>query len=187
MIDAPDPAQTSPEDELSPTLREAVDQIRRAPLPAGVCERLLKAAIDWERPGATGYGKLHTCKERAMNGTRQSSSFNWRSVVAAAVLMAAFLIWAIWRFPQMPEDDPGGPIIANPIAAWVQTGEVRRENLEDGTVVLARGGAKFIADGPRHMRLEKGEIYLIVAKADRPFVVETGDGKLTAKGTRFYV
>src|SRR5262249_21718556 len=61
------------------------------------------------------------------------------------------------------------------------------KKLDDGTIVVARAGANFTAPRPRELSLEKGEIYLIVAKSDQPFVVITPHGEAKATGTRFYV
>ena len=64
---------------------------------------------------------------------------------------------------------------------------LKRTELFDGTIVIARAGAEFTVEKRRELRLEKGELYLIVAKSDTPFIVRTNDGEVHATGTRFSV
>ena len=73
------------------------------------------------------------------------------------------------------------------VAQDVDTEKLRRTELSDGTIVIARPGAKFSVEKSRELRLDKGELYLIVAKSETPFVVKTNDGEVHATGTRFSV
>ena len=100
----------------------------------------------------------------------------------------------------LPESD-AGPLADEGLAdrdARIATQEVdaekqvdsetlNRTELSDGTIVIARPGTKFTVEEPRHLQLEKGELYLIVAKSATPFVVKTNDGEVHATGTRFSV
>ena len=54
-------------------------------------------------------------------------------------------------------------------------------------MVIAKVGTQYSVEQQRRLRLEQGELYLIVAKSETPFVVETADGKVRATGTRFAV
>ncbi len=93
---------------------------------------------------------------------------------AAAVLLVA--VWLV--FPASDSD----------LTPWkVTQGAAVRQQLADGTIVYVKGAAKYAQTGPRHIRLDSGQILLFVAKASRPFVVETPHGRAEAKGTKFTV
>ncbi|MBM4033878.1 MAG: hypothetical protein FJ291_19165 [Planctomycetes bacterium] len=66
-------------------------------------------------------------------------------------------------------------------------GEAMIKALPDGSVLIVRRGARFAEEGQRRLRLDSGELYLIVAKAPTPFVVATPQGRAEAMGTRFAV
>ena len=66
-------------------------------------------------------------------------------------------------------------------------GGADRTVLSDGTIVIAKAGTQYSVKQERRLRLEQGELYLIVAKSKTPFVVETADGEVRATGTRFLV
>lgn len=71
---------------------------------------------------------------------------------------------------------------------WVTVREnAQTFKLEDGTTLIGHRGAKFITRKKREVTLEKGDIYLIVAKSKTPFFVNTDDGEIKATGTRFAV
>ena len=59
--------------------------------------------------------------------------------------------------------------------------------LVDGTRVIAKPGARWTETGPRSIQLDTGDLYLIVAKTNAPFVVTTPQGRVEAHGTRFAV
>ena len=94
---------------------------------------------------------------------------------AAAVLILA--TWFVFQQPSEPE-----------LVEWkVTQGRARRDRLADGTMIYVKGPAKYAVTGPRHIRLDSGQILLFVAKASQPFVVETPHGRAEAKGTKFTV
>ena len=72
-------------------------------------------------------------------------------------------------------------------ASLVTSSGVQREELSDGTIVIARKGTEYTSEKLRELSLEKGELFLIVAKSEIPFVVKTADGEVLATGTRFTV
>ena len=72
-------------------------------------------------------------------------------------------------------------------SSLVYSSGVQREELSDGTIVIARKGTQYKVEQPRKLSLEKGELFLIVAKSETPFVVKTADGEVLATGTRFTV
>lgn len=93
---------------------------------------------------------------------------------------------AAWRLTPLP-----GVVLAWAADHRSATGEVRRINLADGSVVWLGTGSAFdedYSDGLRRLRLLAGEL-LIETAADpaRPFVVDTPQGRVRALGTRFTV
>lgn len=93
---------------------------------------------------------------------------------------------AAWRLTPLP-----GVVLAWTADHRCPTGDVRRLQLADGSVVWLSSGSAFdedYADGLRRLRLVAGEI-LIQTAADptRPFVVDTPQGRVRALGTRFTV
>lgn len=93
---------------------------------------------------------------------------------------------AAWRLTPLP-----GAVLAWTADYRSPTGEVRRIELADGSVVWLSTGSAFDEDyssGLRRLRLLTGEI-LIQTAADpaRPFVVDTPQGRVRALGTRFTV
>jgi hypothetical protein len=115
---------------------------------------------------------------------------HWRSLVAAAVVLIAFVAWAL-RAGRPSKDVVESPAITPSVTATAaakgEADRVTRHKLDDGTIVVARPGTKFAAPRPRELSLERGEIYLIVAKNGKPFVVTTPQGEAKATGTRFHV
>ena len=154
----------------------------------------------------TAQGRIFD-KERAMNDWAPASAFPWQSdgqsmrppplarhgdwrrhwagSLMAAGLLLAFVIGA-FRAGQSPDESDSGPA-ANALANKVEAERPIRKRLDDGTVVVAHKGARFAVSGPRELSLERGEIYIIVAKGDEPFIVRTPHGRAEATGTRFYV
>ncbi|MFT4546304.1 MAG: hypothetical protein ACI8XO_000552 [Verrucomicrobiales bacterium] len=66
-------------------------------------------------------------------------------------------------------------------------GATHRITLRDGSTAIAEAGTRFIETAPRKLELERGALYLLVAKADTPLEVITPQGKVLALGTRFLV
>jgi tetratricopeptide (TPR) repeat protein len=131
-------------------------------------------------------GELCPAKKKARTfAIRSPFRLRWLAAVAAVVLFAVLVyIYYGWRtlaVPALARHSLVNPVRSTPVVA----GEVTRTVLQDGTVVIARGGTKYSADKPRSLELEAGEIYLLVAKGLEPFSVTTKDGEISAKGTRF--
>ena len=100
-----------------------------------------------------------------------------------------------WKSPNDRDIEAAKPMTDSNVAAGkaqfatknVIAEKLNRTELSDGTIVIARAGAKFSVEKPRELLLETGELYLIVAKSETPFVVKTNDGEVHATGTRFSV
>lgn len=65
--------------------------------------------------------------------------------------------------------------------------KVKQFLLADGTKIVGDADSQFEVLGDRRISLSDGQIYLIVAKSDKPFIVKTDHGILRATGTRFTV
>ncbi len=122
------------------------------------------------------------------------------AVAATIILLMGFAtLWWI-------NSGSGDPIVENPIDTGlngfcqairqearpfvpfnVESERLQRQELTDGTIVIVRPGTKYNIGATREVALEKGELFLIVAKSDQPFVVKTVDGEVLATGTRFTV
>lgn len=112
-----------------------------------------------------------------------------RRVVRGLAMLAGaggLLGWTVWQRP--------GAI--DGLMAWnadfrTRTGERRELRLADGTQVWLNSASAFDqADdtGWRRLRLRRGEFLVQTgADADRPFVVDTAQGRMRALGTRFNV
>ena len=109
----------------------------------------------------------------------------WIGVLSLIGLAAAGLI-AVYLLQAPAPNGPGTPVVIQP-PKNVTAEHVERETLVDGTIVIARKSAKYSINAARQMTLTKGDLYLIVAPSDKPFVVRTADGTVTAHGTRFAV
>lgn len=99
---------------------------------------------------------------------------------AAGVLLAAVLGYGTWYFGAMDEAAYRTPV-----------GATQTVPLADGSqAVLGSGTDLRVALSPRArmLELQQGEAYFQVAKdAGRPFVVQAGDARVIAVGTRFAV
>ncbi len=116
--------------------------------------------------------------------------------ISAAVIAALCLLALSMRFLMKPGSE-GSHAKVVPDASDVDSGAItskeitskdtQRQELSDGTVVIAQAGSTYRVDGPRQLTLTSGELYLIVAKSKTPFVVKTNEGEARAMGTRFTV
>lgn len=114
-------------------------------------------------------------------GPRRRRFEAWPSLAAAAsvLLVAGLLLWNLW------------PDTAPATRHATVMGEQRTVVLEDGsrvvldtdTALLARFGRR-----ERELVLQRGQVdFTVQHEADRPFVVRTASGSVTAIGTRFQV
>ncbi|HUH05565.1 MAG TPA: VIT domain-containing protein [Kofleriaceae bacterium] len=62
---------------------------------------------------------------------------------------------------------------------------VRSIELADGTTLVLNREARAVLVGPRHLRVERGDLLLDVARGDEPFVVNAPHGRAVVLGTRF--
>lgn len=62
---------------------------------------------------------------------------------------------------------------------------VQTVELADGTKLVLNREARAVLVGPRHLRVERGDLLLDVARGDRPFVVDAPHGRAVVLGTRF--
>lgn len=109
-------------------------------------------------------------------------------LVGIATLTGTGLLgWATWRHTALP-----GITMAWMADYRTGTGEVREIALADGTRVWPNADSAFNQDyqpGQRLLHLLRGEILIHTASdsLQRPFYVETAQGRLQALGTRFSV
>ncbi len=117
---------------------------------------------------------------------RRGIHFPGRLVRITLCAAAALILgWCLTRLASRPERE-GTPAESRSLVSTLVAGEpVLKRTLPDGTVLIARRGANFAVGEPRRLRLDAGDVYLIVAKSDSPFIVQTPHGKATATGTRF--
>lgn len=105
----------------------------------------------------------------------------------AALAGSGLLSWAVWRHTPLP-----GMVIAWSADHHTGIGEVRQIVMPDGTRVwlnaLSALDQRYTPD-QRRLRLLKGEILVDTARdpQQRPFYVDTAQGRLRAIGTRFAV
>lgn len=124
---------------------------------------------------------------------------NWAFAAVALVVVACLFMVTLF-FPAIApnggggspsesggDGDDSGEVAENTVKKDVDATQLTRTKLADGTVVIARPGAKYTLDAPRQITLHGGDLYLIVAKSKTPFVVNTNNGTVTATGTRFVV
>ncbi|GGC02870.1 hypothetical protein GCM10007205_10060 [Oxalicibacterium flavum] len=108
-----------------------------------------------------------------------------RTLLSVGVLAGTGVLgWAAWRHALLPDT----------MLAWTAdhrsaTGEQREVTLPDGTQVRLNTASAFNVDYSATLRrivLLEGEIFVSTATdAQRPFVVDTDQGRLRALGTRF--
>ncbi|HUS92851.1 MAG TPA: VIT domain-containing protein, partial [Phycisphaerae bacterium] len=112
--------------------------------------------------------------DRAAQARRKTTMRRWiasAASLAAAAVVVIGLVLSGGRGPDRPGKQPSGPAV----------------RLADGTRLIARGQSNYTVVGDRRVRLEAGQLLLLVARADRPFVVETPQVRAEAKGTIFTV
>ena len=122
------------------------------------------------------------------SATTVPQSRNWTFAPVACVLVACLIgLVLFFVIPPRPTNGPAGFGLDKKNKSHFDSREVTRKTLEDGTIIIADRGSKYSIVSARDIFLEKGDIYLIVAKSGRPFVVRTSEGEIRATGTRFTV
>ncbi len=105
----------------------------------------------------------------------------WRkvSLAAAACFALALVVW------------PLGPDNADPLRYQTARGEQRTIELEDRSTITLNTDSRvsvFFDDEHRSIELLQGEAFFRVEKdPDRPFIVNTGNARVTAIGTAFNI
>ncbi|MGK8834061.1 FecR domain-containing protein [Achromobacter xylosoxidans] len=127
------------------------------------------------------HGAVGAYRAATANATRR------RVVLGLALVAGAGLTSGVaWRYSPL-----AGLVLARMADHRTATGEVREVLLADGTRVWLGTASAFDTDfGPalRRLRLVAGEILVSTAgEQQRPFVVDTPQGRLRALGTRFTV
>lgn len=112
----------------------------------------------------------------------KASRIYWVGGLAAAVVLGV----AIWTVALRNSD--GRPLT---VTYALESSGYKRHALEDGSVLQLKPGTRLIVtytSSRRHVFLEKGESFFSVeGNPDRPFVVESNLGVITAIGTAFSV
>ncbi|WP_232625939.1 FecR family protein [Achromobacter deleyi] len=158
--------------DADPSHRQAWTYVER------VSQRILAPLRETPDPRLTT-DNLHAAGQRVIRRRR--------ALVRIASLAGVGVFgWLGWR------QTPLGTLAA----AWTAdyraaTGEIRATVLSDGSRVWLNTASAFNQDflpGLRRLRLVAGEILIETgADKDRPFVVDTAEGRLRALGTRFTV
>ncbi|MCY1336454.1 Protein FecR [compost metagenome] len=103
----------------------------------------------------------------------------------AVLLGGALLGWGGWQNQRLRAG-----LLALRADLRSGTGEMREERLADGTHIWLNGNSALDLDfrsDLRRLLLLQGEVLIETARDDRPFVVESGQGRMRALGTRFSV
>jgi transmembrane sensor len=143
-----------------------------------VSQRVLAPLRDTADPRLTA-DRLHAANLRTLQRRRLLASL-------ALLVSSGLLGWPVWRRTSLGE-------FAATFAAdhRTDTGEIREVALPDGSGVWLDTASAFNEDyraDLRRLRLIEGEILVTTAlDAIRPFIVDTGQGRLRALGTRFAI
>ena len=117
----------------------------------------------------------------------RSSRTPWLFAATALATVAGLIALAFFMAPPRPTPGGGGDDPHASTARVVEARDVTRRTLDDGTVLVAHAGTKYALAGPRRIVLQKGDLYLIVAKGKEAFGVTTPHGVAQAMGTRFTI
>jgi transmembrane sensor len=116
----------------------------------------------------------------AGDAAESQTRFTTRRQALAAVLAVATTLGAAWYL-----------FTGNPTVYRTQIGGLASVPLSDGSKVTLNTDSKIhvkLETAERVVKLDQGEAFFEVAKdAHRPFVVEMGDKRVTAVGTKFVV
>ncbi|MBY8823316.1 FecR family protein [Sphingomonas colocasiae] len=159
----------------TPANRAAYNRIAARFADAKILHRSLPASLD---PDAAS----NTTNSRR-TGTRKAAI-----ALAAASLAALCLFFLFNAWPDRPQ--AGTTPAERSARIETRTGQMLRVRLVDGSrVTLDAGSLANIRfdDGERVIRIERGRARFGVAHENRPFIVETHEGRVTARGTLFDV
>ncbi|MDP6355150.1 MAG: VIT domain-containing protein, partial [Planctomycetota bacterium] len=113
--------------------------------------------------------------------------WSWLAATAAVLLAGA----GLWRLAGTGKPPPIRGPKEKPFPEQARgiafSQGLERKTLADGSIVIAREGSEYTSDAARSLKLVKGDLYLIVARSEKPFVVKTEHGEARATGTRFAV
>ncbi|NQT89585.1 FecR domain-containing protein, partial [bacterium] len=119
----------------------------------------------------------------AKETTMAPSPWRKRLLIAAATAAAVLAVWL--GFPRLLPPPAEQPEYTVKYGENANQGETISRTLADGTIVISKPGTEFAVGEPRFLYLTQGDLYLIVAKSDAPFVVHSKHGMAIAHGTRF--
>lgn len=120
----------------------------------------------------------------------------WTGIVALGVMMLlSFTLWRLFFTPLSTPLPPDGASIADkantpPVQLVTRMGEIRRLRLPDGSWITLDTDTLVTLEydhSERELRLEHGRARFEVEHEKRPFVVDAGEGSVTAHGTIFDV
>lgn len=127
-----------------------------------------RASADSDADGRT--------RDTERHASRRRNAWRW-GAIGGGVLAAAALTFLLLRpgehKPSTPQVHQNAALAPEPLV------------LADGTEIVLDTGASFTVLGPRHIRVERGQAMLDVAKSDTPFTVDAPHGRIVVLGTRF--
>ena len=135
----------------------------------------------WGAAGQVPRTRLETLCQADPVSQLPRRRFVRQALAAGIATLALGLGWFGWQQHQLNYQDQ------------LQTalGERRLLDLPDGSQLEVNGRTQLVVQfsaGQRHVQLREGEVMFSVAHdSERPFVVSTGNGKVTVTGTRFDV
>lgn len=145
------------------------------------------ALSDWQITGALKHSRLAQQAIQEQQNQRESFfsrwSFSWQTTAFASIALIATLTVALVKQPPAST--------TNPIHYTTKVGEQRQIALPDGSEVNLNTDSVIhilYSNHERRLILDKGEAYFKVASNKaRPFIVDAGQGTVTAVGTAFGV
>lgn len=143
------------------------------------------AYADWEATGALKFSNMAQASLRHIEPARPSSLqwlWQWQGAALASLALTATL-----AFNYLPQFAPTSDADSQHFAT--QRGEQKLIKLADGSEVKLNTDSEIHIEysaAKRYLVLEKGQAFFKVASnRARPFVVNVGDGTVTAVGTAF--
>ena len=148
-------------------------------------ERAFDSALnDWQITGALKFSQQAQLLLNAQPQARPALAawfFNWPSAALASVALVAFLSFGLVNQPPATDIDT--------LYYATAVGERKNINLPDGSTIELNTNSKIqiqYSDAERKLLLESGEAFFKVASnRARPFIVDVGEGTVTAVGTAF--